>query len=111
MIDKEKLIPKLDKWREARIEMEEFGVWQYELVEFQMGNEKFFSLKGLDKSELTINIRRLDDDYPWKANLKIGKYTLYTILNRKGYAEYFPEKVKKQDDFIVLEGVKYRRGV
>ncbi|MGX7195209.1 hypothetical protein [Enterococcus olivae] len=110
MIDKEKLIQKLDKWYEARMESEKFGIIGTGGNLFQMKDENLFKIKGLEKSELVVDSVE-DSDYPFKASLCIGKYCLFTLLTTEEYAEYFPEKIKKQGDFIVIDGVKYRKEV
>lgn len=110
MIDKEKLILKLDKWHKTLLDMGDFGVIQNYTTVFHMNTEKFFALEGLDESELSIS-NRSDSDFPYEVNLKVGNYQLFTILTVEEYAKYFPEKVEKQDDFILIDGVKYRKEV
>jgi hypothetical protein len=110
MIDKEKLIPKLDKWSKALKDMDKFGIIQHQLTTFQMDDKKLFALEGMDKSELTIS-NRYGNDFPYQVSLEVEQYILYTILSAEEYAKHFPEKIEMQGDSIVIDGVKYRKEV
>ena len=110
MIDKEKLIKKLDRWSKTLKDMNKFGIIATDSNSFQMDDKKLFALEGLERSELTIS-NRSDEDFPYQVSLEVEQYTLFTILSMEEYAEYFPEKVETQDDYIVIDGVKYRKEV